>query len=163
MKTFLRTTIFWVFAAFVFLFISGFGDIMSPVFSQQYLVRWVPAQVQEYFRAQGFSEGREAGIATCDTVDVVREIEPVMGETDVMTTTEVSSEQLSETLDQPNLVDIRRDIADLKEALITRIDAKCQSVALSGAQELTQEEILAQKRAEIEAQITALYGELANL
>ncbi|MDR0650863.1 MAG: hypothetical protein LBG59_05745 [Candidatus Peribacteria bacterium] len=57
MKTFLRTTLFWLVASIAFLIVSGFGYgnwRITPVFDQLYLVKRLPSQVVQTIELQGW-------------------------------------------------------------------------------------------------------------
>jgi hypothetical protein len=59
MKTFLRTTLFWLVAGIAFLIVSGFGYgslRLTPVFDQLYLVKRLPPSVVQHLTETSSTE-----------------------------------------------------------------------------------------------------------
>ncbi|GHW02251.1 hypothetical protein AGMMS50249_0370 [candidate division SR1 bacterium] len=184
MKIFFWTSVFWILAAFIFLFISGRGGLMPPVFDQSYLVSRIPNTVNNAIYKDGFNNGLEGCQATSTQTVSEPTIEGTMTganvsdnntETNIADTTPTTlPAQLPLTVEEFDLSDLRIDLAGVREEIKAAISeatktitAKCGSE--SSAQpsaEPTAEEIAAQKekqKAELQAQIDSLKYQMETI
>ena len=179
MKTFLRTTLFWLIAGIAFLLVSGFGNIFNPAFPQHWLVHILPestmTEIGDY-AVNEFQDTLDLNIICPSATDLcptetadedslanIAEIPAIES-----TTTTIQETTLNTTLHEllQGQALLSQQINEQMKQLSQQMSQQLQQVSLvcqTGEGQQTFIDPAEQKRLELQAQIEALQSEMANI
>ncbi|MDR0369662.1 MAG: hypothetical protein LBH96_04035 [Candidatus Peribacteria bacterium] len=172
MKTFLWTTLFRIVAIIAFLVISGFGDIVNPVFDQTYLTRVLPVSVRAKIGETAVNNFKTSP-ELCTEAENVCIFDTMGSTTDETSTTEtIDTNEPTETTATTDVLTqlfqgqslLSYQIEEQFKQLSNQINTM-QVVCSTTETATSQPEIdpVEQRKQEIKTQIEALQTEMQNL
>lgn len=172
MKTFLWTTLFRIVALIAFLVVSGFGNIVNPVFDQSYLTKVLPASVSakiEESAVNNFKTSPELcteaeNVCIFQTENTPEQTQEIENTEETTNSTETQKPTISNEIEQVLQWQsvLSQQLNDQFNQLMQQINT--MKMSCSSDDTITETvDVNAQKKAELQAQIESLQNEMQGL